>query len=90
MYELFSDANIDPSRMGSYVISGIGFIGAGTILVTNVNRVRGLTTAASIWCAAALGLAIGSGFYAAALAGIFLIVGIIIALRPLNSIFKKE
>lgn len=90
MYELFSDANIDPSRMGSYVISGIGFIGAGTILVTNVNRVRGLATAASIWCAAALGLAIGSGFYAAALAGVFLIIGIIIALRPFKQYIQKR
>ena len=90
LYEIFSDANIDPSRMGSYVISGIGFIGAGTILVTNVNRVHGLATAASIWSAAALGLAIGSGFYAAAVAGVVLIVGIIIFLRPFKRFIQKK
>jgi len=90
LYELFADANIDPGRMGSYVISGIGFIGAGTILVTNVNRVQGLATAASIWCAAALGLAIGSGFYAAAVAGVVLIAGIIILLRPLKRYIQKK
>lgn len=90
VYELYSDANIDPTRMGSYVISGIGFIGAGTILVTNENRVQGLATAASIWSAAALGLAIGSGFYAAAVAGIFLIIGIIILLRPFKQYLQQK
>ena len=90
MYELYGDANIDPTRMGSYVISGIGFIGAGTILVTNENRVQGLATAASIWSAAALGLAIGGGFYAAAIAGVFLIVGIIILLRPFKDYIQKK
>lgn len=90
MYELYGDANIDPTRMGSYVISGIGFIGAGTILVTNENRVQGLATAASIWSAAALGLAIGGGFYAAAIAGVFLIIGIIILLRPLKEYIQKK
>src|SRR5699024_33450 len=90
LYEVYSDANIDPTRMGSYVISGIGFIGAGTILVTNENRVQGLATAASIWCAAALGLAIGGGFYAAAIAGVFLIIGIIILLRPFKQYIQKK
>lgn len=90
LYELYADANVDPTRMGSYVVSGIGFIGAGTILVTTENRVQGLATAASIWSAAALGLAIGGGFYAAALAGIFLIVGIIILLRPLKDYIQRK
>src|SRR5699024_8640735 len=80
----------DLTRMGSYVISGIGFIGAGTILVTNENRVQGLATAASIWSEAALGLAIGGGFYAAAIAGVFLIIGIIILLRPFKEYIQKK
>lgn len=59
----------DPSRMGAQVISGIGFLGAGTILITKNNHVKGLTTAAGLWSAACIGLAIGIGFYEGALAG---------------------
>lgn len=59
----------DPARMGAQVISGIGFLGAGTIMVTNNNHVKGLTTAAGLWSAACIGLAIGIGFYEGALAG---------------------
>ncbi|MBS4461255.1 MgtC/SapB family protein [Aerococcaceae bacterium zg-B36] len=58
----------DPSRMAAQVISGIGFLGAGTILVTKYNQVKGLTTAAGLWTAACVGLAIGIGFYVGALA----------------------
>lgn len=58
----------DPTRMGAQVISGIGFLGAGTILTDRQNRVRGLTTAAGLWASACVGLAIGSGYY---LGGIF-------------------
>src|SRR5699024_4195027 len=90
MYELYGDANIDPTRMGSDVISGIGFIGAGTILVTNENRVQGLATAASIWCAAAIGLAIDGGFYAAAIADAFLFIGIIILFRPFKQYIQNK
>lgn len=53
----------DPTRMGAQVISGIGFLGAGTILTDRQNRIRGLTTAAGLWASACVGLAIGSGFY---------------------------
>ena len=61
----------DPVRMGAQVVSGIGFLGAGTIVVTRRNQIRGLTTAAGLWAAAAVGLAIGIGFYeAAALGGV--------------------
>ncbi len=58
----------DPVRMGAQVVSGIGFLGAGTIIVTGRQQLRGLTTAAGIWCSACCGLAIGIGFYAGALA----------------------
>ena len=53
----------DVSRLGAQVISGIGFLGAGTIIVTRQNQVKGLTTAAGLWTAACVGLAIGIGFY---------------------------
>ena len=59
----------DPVRMGAQVVSGIGFLGAGTIMVTRRNQIKGLTTAAGLWTAAGVGLAIGVGFYEAAIAG---------------------
>jgi putative Mg2+ transporter-C (MgtC) family protein len=57
----------DPMRLGAQVVSGIGFLGAGTIVVTRHNRIKGLTTAAGLWSAAGVGLALGVGFYEAAL-----------------------
>jgi len=64
----------DPARMGAQVISGIGFLGAGTIIITRERQVRGLTTAAGLWASACMGLAIGVGFYAGALVGTFFII----------------
>lgn len=63
----------DVARMGAQVISGVGFIGAGTIMVTRLHKVKGLTTAASLWASACLGLAIGCGFYSASIVGLFFI-----------------
>ena len=57
----------DPMRLGAQVVSGIGFLGAGTIIVTKHNQIKGLTTAAGLWAAAGVGLALGVGFYEAAL-----------------------
>lgn len=59
----------DPTRMSAQVISGIGFLGAGTIVVTQHNQIKGLTTAAGLWACAAAGLAVGIGFYEAAICG---------------------
>ena len=53
----------DMARLGAQVVAGIGFIGAGTIIVTRRQRVKGLTTAAGLWAAAIIGLALGGGFY---------------------------
>ncbi len=64
--EYKSYANIDPARLGAQVISGIGFLGAGTILKEGVT-VKGLTTAASLWSVAGIGLAVGLGFYTGAI-----------------------
>lgn len=63
----------DPARMGSQVVSGIGFLGAGTIMVTRHNQIKGLTTAAGLWAAAAVGLATGIGFHEAAITGALVI-----------------
>lgn len=57
----------DPLRLGAQVISGIGFLGVGTIMIRNHSQVTGLTTAAGLWTTACIGLAIGSGFYVAAI-----------------------
>lgn len=82
IYMTFDNPNMDITRMGAQVVSGIGFIGAGTILVTSDNRIKGLTTAAGLWAAAALGLGIGIGFYEMALVGSIAIVGIMILMKP--------
>lgn len=57
----------DPTRLGAQVVSGIGFLGAGTIIVTRHNQIKGLTTAAGLWASAGVGLALGIGFYEGAL-----------------------
>lgn len=67
LFSYYKDfTNMDPARMGAQIISGIGFLGAGTIIKDGSN-VRGLTTAASLWAVACIGIASGSGFYSGAL-----------------------
>ncbi len=69
---------IDPSRIAAQVVSGIGFLGAGTIMVTKAS-VKGLTTAASIWATSALGLAIGNGmFFAASVATVIMVTVLLV------------
>lgn len=67
VYQVFDSG--DPTRMAAQVVSGIGFLGAGTIIVTRHSQIKGLTTAAGLWTAAGVGLALGIGFYEAAIAG---------------------
>lgn len=62
IYEQYAPGTVDPTRMGAQVISGIGFLGAGTIIRERFS-VRGLTTAATLWVVACIGLAVGSGYY---------------------------
>ena len=64
----------DLSRLGAQVINGIGFLGAGTIIVTGRQQVKGLTTAAGLWASACMGLAIGAGFCFGAIVGCVLII----------------
>lgn len=66
-YQVFDSG--DPVRLGAQVISGIGFLGAGTIIVTSHNQIKGLTTAAGLWASACIGLAVGIGLYEVAAAG---------------------
>ena len=72
MYTVYGTG--DPVRMPAQVISGVGFLGAGCILVTGDRRIRGMTTAAGIWGAACLGLCIGAGDYIVALAVLALVI----------------
>ena len=73
VYQVFEIG--DPVRMGAQVISGIGFLGAGTIIVTGKNKIKGVTTAACLWAAACSGLAIGIGFYeGAVLCGLVILI----------------
>jgi putative Mg2+ transporter-C (MgtC) family protein len=74
---------LDPSRMAAQVVSGIGFMGAGYIL-TRGEIVRGLTTAASLWTVAAIGLAAGGGLYIPAAAATLIIITILSAAKPLE------
>ena len=80
----------DPVRMGAQVVSGIGFLGAGTIIVTRHRQIKGLTTAAGLWAAAGVGLAIGVGFYEGAIAGAVIIFLVITALQRLDKVMHNN
>ncbi|GHI01538.1 MgtC/SapB family protein [Neobacillus kokaensis] len=84
----------DPSRIPSYVVSGIGFLGAGTILVHGGVTVKGLTTAASIWTVAGLGLVVGVGMYFEAVLVTVIIITTLLFLdkleTKLEALFKKR
>ena len=80
----------DPVRMGAQVVSGIGFLGAGTIVVTRHNQIRGLTTAAGLWAAAAIGLATGAGFYEAAVLGAAVIFATLTVLTYLDDRMHRK
>lgn len=81
--------DIDPARLGAQVISGIGFLGAGTIIRDGVN-VRGLTTAASLWAVSCVGIATGAGFYAGAVAATVLIFLTLIILKKTEKFFALK
>jgi len=80
----------DPSRMAGQVISGIGFLGAGTIIVTGRHQVKGLTTAAGLWATACMGLAIGIGFYKAAIVSCVFIAFATVVLHRLDNIMLSK
>lgn len=76
-FEYYKNVNADPGRIAAQVVSGIGFLGAGTIMREGAT-VRGLTTAAGLWVVACIGLAVGAGMYAPAIATTVLILFILI------------
>ena len=80
----------DISRMGAQVISGVGFLGVGTIIVTGRNQVKGLTTAASIWVCACVGLAAGIGFIEGVIITLFLLVLTLKVLGKLDTVVRKS
>lgn len=81
---------LDPSRVAAQVVSGIGFIGAGTILFLKQGAIRGLTTAAGLWTVAAIGLATGGGMYFAASSTTIIALIILWALQPLERIYARK
>jgi putative Mg2+ transporter-C (MgtC) family protein len=78
---------LDPSRIAAQVVSGVGFIGAGSIMLRN-EVVKGLTTAASLWAVAAFGLAVGGGLYFSAMAATGIILVILAGIKPLEERFR--
>ncbi len=80
---------LDPSRVAAQVVSGIGFLGAGSILLRG-EVVRGLTTAASLWTVAAIGLAVGGGLYTEAVAATIIILVILAGIKPLEERFQQR
>jgi putative Mg2+ transporter-C (MgtC) family protein len=83
------DVVLDPSRVAAQVVSGIGFLGAGTILLRG-EVVKGLTTAASLWAVAAIGLAVGGGLYVPAVAATVLVVGILAGVKPIEERWRDR
>lgn len=81
----------DPARLGAQVITGVGFLGVGTILVTGRHKIKGLTTAAGLWASACMGLAIGIGFYTGAIVtGICIFLALSIFVKLENYIYSKS
>jgi putative Mg2+ transporter-C (MgtC) family protein len=80
---------LDPSRVAAQVVSGIGFLGAGSILLRG-SVVRGLTTAASIWTVAGIGLAVGGGLYFAATSATAIILVILAGLKPIEEAYRAR
>ena len=90
VFEGIGAAGTDPTRIGAQVISGIGFLGVGTIFMAGRNTVRGLTTAAGLWASGAIGLAVGIGFYAGAVIAAVIVL-VVLGLFPLfeNAMYKR-
>lgn len=89
LYRTYGGSSTDIARMGSYVISGIGFLGAGSIVKDGL-RIRGLTTAAGLWVVACLGLAAGAGFYIGAGVGAVLVVMILTVMKTVEGRFMRK
>ena len=84
-----TNVQVDVTRVASYVAAGIGFLGAGAIMKRG-SSIKGLTTAASLWVAAAVGLAAGLGFWAGAIAGAVLALAALLADHPLQWVLARR
>lgn len=80
---------LDPSRVAAQVVSGIGFLGAGSILLRG-DLIKGLTTAASLWTVAGIGLAVGGGLYTEAVAATLIILVILAGVKPLERWYQQR
>lgn len=87
--QFISDSS-DVARLGAGVVAGIGFLGAGTIMVTSRNQVRGLTTAAALWACGCVGLAIGIAFYTMAIAAAIVILLALVLLPKIEQSFQDR
>ncbi|MGM8216218.1 MgtC/SapB family protein [Bacillaceae bacterium W0354] len=85
----YDNIRFDPARIPSYVISGIGFLGAGTIMVHGMT-IRGLTTAASIWTVAGIGLVVGAGMYPLAVLATLVVLVSLIVLNSWEKVFSRK
>jgi putative Mg2+ transporter-C (MgtC) family protein len=85
----FSGATADPTRVAAQIVSGIGFLGAGVIMRDGLN-VRGLNTAATLWCSAAVGALAGAGMFTVAQAGTVLVVIVNVALRAAGRVVDRR
>ena len=88
IYQVFHTG--DPTRLAAQVVSGIGFLGAGTIIVTRRSQIKGLTTAAGLWSSAGVGIALGIGFYEAALAGTVAIFTVMTLLQKMDNRMHRK
>jgi putative Mg2+ transporter-C (MgtC) family protein len=89
MLSIMTPGDASPTRISAQVVSGIGFLGGGVILREG-GGVRGINTAATLWCAAAVGTLVGSGHLVQAYLGTLAVVGANLLLRPLESAFKQQ
>ena len=80
----------DPLRIAAQVVSGIGFLGVGTILIKGRFQITGLTTAAGLWCAAAIGIALGAGFYEGAIIAFICAVLTVTVIQRVESHLNKK
>lgn len=83
-------SRLDVSRFGAQVINGIGFLGAGTIIVTGKQQIKGLTTAAGLWTCACVGLSIGAGFYEGVFMAFFLVFFVVRVLPHIEDIIVSN
>ena len=89
MLSIMTPGDASPTRISAQIVSGIGFLGGGVILREGAS-VRGINTAATLWCAAAIGTLVGSGYFVQAYLGTFAVVGANLLLRPLVEAFKQQ